>query len=61
MLPAYISARLLEKQRAAESSEFARQLPLYTEEPSPFHAPSEAGERVAGNEPAAQPDWMTNY
>ncbi len=56
MLPPHLADRLLKQRRAEESAEFARQLPLYVEDPAYLHDPEQDGET-----PRREPDWATNY
>ena len=56
MLPAHIAARELERRRAEQSAEFARQLPHYAEDFS--HHPGEERSEV---EVRRAPDWTFNY
>lgn len=56
MLPSYLADRLLKQRRAEESAEFARQLPLYVEDPAYLTDPEQDGEA-----PRKEPDWATNY
>lgn len=55
MMPAYVAARELERRKAVDSAEFARQLPLYAEEFAYRDAPE------TGDAPRTEPDWATNY
>ncbi|NYZ17264.1 hypothetical protein HL658_32365 [Azospirillum sp. RWY-5-1] len=56
-LAAHLAARELERRRAEQSAEFARQLPLHVEDPS-WRMPPEDGEAEASS---PLPDWATNY
>lgn len=54
-LAAHLAARELERRRAEQSAEFARQLPLHVEDPSWRLPPEEEAEA------SPLPDWATNY
>jgi hypothetical protein len=56
MLTAHLAARSLEQQRAMTEAEFARQLPLYADDPTWMTDP----EGTAGV-PRQEPDWAINY
>lgn len=56
MLPAHLAAQLLKQQREAEAAEFARQLPLYADDPTLMAPPDEEGA-----ERRPMPDWAVNY
>lgn len=55
MLDAYLAARELERMKAEQSAEFARQLPLHAEEIADRPDPEN------GEAPRAAPDWTANY
>lgn len=55
MLPPYVAARELERRKAADSAEFARQLPLYAEDIAHWQDPE------TGAAPRTEPDWATDY
>lgn len=59
MLPPYVAALELERRKAANSAEFARQLPLYAEEIAHWQDP-ETGDAPRA-EPGTAPDWATDY
>jgi NAD(P)H-dependent FMN reductase len=54
MLPTHVAARELERRRAEQLAEFARQLPLYVDDLPPMVDETE-------ETPASQSDWTVNY
>ncbi|HYH19121.1 MAG TPA: hypothetical protein VD995_10945 [Azospirillum sp.] len=60
MLSVYLAARELERRRAQDAAEFARQLPLHVEEITHWRNPvmtDPDGEEA----PRTEPDWASNY
>ncbi|MCG5241050.1 hypothetical protein ACIU1J_08950 [Azospirillum doebereinerae] len=56
MLPAHLADRLLKQRRDADTTEFARQLPLHADDPRWMTDPKD-------DVPFArrEPDWATDY
>jgi len=54
MLPTHVAARELERRRAEQQAEFARQLPLYVDDP--LTVSQEVDENTV-----PLPDWAVNY
>ncbi|MBP2299929.1 hypothetical protein [Azospirillum picis] len=61
MLPAHLADRLLKQRRAAETAEFARQLPLHADDPRWLTDPAETGAAETGQESLQAPRWATDY
>jgi len=65
MLSVYIAARELERRRAQDAAEFARQLPLHAEEITHWRSPDmmdpDMMDPDRGEAPRTEPDWASNY
>ncbi|HEY0838183.1 MAG TPA: hypothetical protein VGE72_30025 [Azospirillum sp.] len=60
MLSPHLAARELERRRAQDAAEFARQLPLHVEEITHWRDP-DMTDRDGGPAPRTEPDWASNY